>query len=133
VPLEVSSSGYLGIAPYSIPEATWQYSTAGTPITTATSNQLNASCGTGIRNYIDGIQFYNTGAAGTEIQIVDGSSNILWDGFLGAAASLVPGKIEIGQLGIPVRDTATASAVSVKTISGTTISITGSIQGYCAY
>lgn len=127
---KISSSGYSIALPYSTPELTWQFSTNGSPITTATTTQLNAAGASGVRNYIDGIQLYNTGAAGTEIQILDGAT-VIWDGYLGAAISSNPGKIELGQLGIPLRGS-TATAISIKTVSGTTISITGSIQGYQA-
>ena len=126
-----TTSKYLVEVPYSIPETTWQYSTAGTPITTATTTQLNAAGAANVRNYITGIQCDNTGALGTEVQILDGAT-VIWDRQIGAVASAQPGQITLPSGGIPLRGSA-ATAISLKTVSGTTISLLCSVQGYQAY
>lgn len=130
-PPAITSSKYAVSTLYTTPDLSWQYSTGGTPITTAATTILQPAAAAGVRNYIDGIQLYNTGALGTVIQILDGAA-IIWEGFIGAAVSAVPGKIEISQLGVPLRGTA-ATAINLKTVSGTTISITGGVQGYQAF
>lgn len=129
--VSTTSSNYLVAVPYSPPEMTWQYSTNGTPITSATTTLLNAAGAAGVRNYITGIQCDNTGALGTEVQILDGAA-VIWDRQIGAVASAQPGQISLPSGGIPLRGTA-ATAISLKTVSGTTISLLCSVQGYQAF
>lgn len=127
VPVTGSSSAYLIVVPDSIPEMTWQYSTAGTPITTATTTVIQVAGATGVRNYLGSLQISNTGAAATEIQILDGAA-IIWDGQLGASVGMVP-PITFKP---PLRGS-TATSMSIKTVSGVTISVTASAQGYQAF
>lgn len=61
------------------PQKIQRYSTGGTPINSATTTQLFAAAGAGIRNYLTDIQFHNNNATATEIQILDGASTIIFD------------------------------------------------------
>jgi hypothetical protein len=102
-----------------------QANTNGTPVTTATTAQLFPAAGAGLRNYLVNLHVFNTGAAGTGIQILDGAT-VIWDGQIGAN-----GQALIHFIGTPLRGTAN-TAMSIKTVLGTTISVNYSAQGYVA-
>jgi hypothetical protein len=125
----VSSSRYTIDLPYSAPELTWQYSTAGAPITSATTTQIQAAGAASVRNYLAGLTITNTGAAGTEVQILDGAT-VIWDGYVGASTTAA--SVVNVVFNVPIRGSA-ATAMSIKTVSGATISLYVSAQGYQAF
>jgi hypothetical protein len=60
----------------------WQYTTDGTPITTTALTQMKTAAGDnllGLRHYLTGLQYQNTNATATLVQILDGSS-VIWEG-----------------------------------------------------
>lgn len=126
-PLHFSSSGYLETIPYASPETTWQYSTNGTPITTATTTTLQAAQAAGVRNYLVGLQCFNSNTTGTEVQVLDGAS-VIWDGYVGPNTN---NGFPYLNFSIPLRGTA-ATAMSLKTLT-TAASLYCSAQGYAAY
>lgn len=125
----LSSTGYQVVLPYSTPELTWNWSTAGTPITTATTTTVQAAQGAGVRNYMTGLSCVNNSTTGTEIQILDGST-VIYDDF--ALPNNVTGGGDRLQppLLIPLRGSA-ATAMSLKTFT-TGASLYCSAQGYGA-
>jgi len=123
-----TSSRYLIVAPYTIPEAQWQFSTAGTPITTATTTQIVAAGGASVRNYLIGLQVVNNSTTGTEIQILDGAT-IIWDGYVGS--NTTQDCLTAATFTLPLRGTANTT-MSIKTLTAGA-SIYVSAQGYTAF
>ena len=121
--LTMSSALQLVQKPYGSAEYDWQYSTAGTPITTATTVALQAAGGANMRNYCTAIQYQNTGTTATEIQILDGST-VVWDGYASASMSL-PATIEFPT---PIHGTA-VTAMNLKVVTAGANLIV-SAQGY---
>ena len=108
--------------PYGLPETDWQFSSL---ITSATVTAARAAGAAGVRNYVTAVQFQNTSATASEIQIQDGAT-VIWRGQ--AAASMVAPAVIL--LPTPLRGTA-ATALNVQLIT------TGSntfvnLQGYQA-
>ena len=126
-----SSSRYLPVVPYSIPEATWQWSTNGTAITTNTTTTLQAAQAATVRNYLAALTCDNSGTgAATELQILDGST-VIYDGFIGAASATLNAPHFTVTFPVPLRGTA-ATAMSLKTLT-TGAALYCSAQGYAAY
>lgn len=128
-PVTLSSAKYLVVLPYSIPETTWQYSTAGTPITTAVTTQIVAAGAATVRNYLAALSCDNTVATGGEIQILDGAT-VIFDAFMQSTGIAGGGDSINITFPIPLRGTA-ATAMSLKTLATTALYC--SAQGYQAY
>lgn len=61
----------------SIPENEWQYAAASGGITNTTDVVLQGAAGSGVKNYLTGLDFANASATATEIVIKDGST-VIW-------------------------------------------------------
>jgi hypothetical protein len=110
--------------------STWQYSTAGTAITTNTSATLQAAQAANVRNYLASFSCDNSGSgAATELQILDGST-VIYDGFIGAASATLNVPHLAVSFPIPLRGSA-ATAMSLKVVT-TSASLWCSAQGYAA-
>lgn len=110
------------VKPYGLPETDWQFTSL---LTTATATAARAAGAAGVRNYVTAVQYQNTSATASEIQIQDGATAI-WRGQ--APASMAQPAIVV--LPTPLRGTA-ATALNVQLIT------TGSntfvnVQGYQA-
>lgn len=68
-----TTTGALAVVQNTVPEAKFQFTTV---LTTNADVAIQAAAGTGIRNYLTGIQYQNTNATGTGILIKDGSTVI---------------------------------------------------------
>jgi len=117
-----TSGMQLLMKPYGLPETDWQFASL---ITSATVTAARAAGAAGVRNYVTAVQYQNTSATASEIQIQDGAS-VIWRG--NAAASMVAPAVIA--LPTPLRGTA-ATALNVQLIT------TGSntfvnLQGYQA-
>lgn len=117
-----TSGMQLLVKPYGLPETDWQFTGL---ITTATASAAKAAGAAGVRNYVTAVQYQNTSATASEIQVQDGSTAI-WRGQ--APASMAQPAIVV--LPTPLRGTA-ATALNVQLIT------TGSntfvnLQGYQA-
>ncbi|MCX6614256.1 MAG: hypothetical protein NTW74_25880 [Acidobacteria bacterium] len=117
-----TSGMQLLMKPYGLPETDWQFASL---ITGATVTAARAAGAAGVRNYVTAVQYQNTSATASEIQIQDGAT-VIWRGQ--AAASMVAPAVIA--LPTPLRGTA-ATALNVQLIT------TGSntfvnLQGYQA-
>lgn len=72
----------------SIPELEWQYAAASGGITNTTDVVLQATAGSGIKNYLTGLSIANANATATEVVIKDGASTIIWRMYLAANAPI---------------------------------------------
>jgi hypothetical protein len=109
--------------PFVVPASRWQYAGATGGIVNTTAVALNAAAGAGIRTYVAAIQYFNSAAVASEIEIRDGST-VIWRGFVPASMT-VPVQVVFP---VPLRGTAnTAMNVAL----GTTATATRvSAQGY---
>ena len=112
------------VRPYSLPESDWQYA-CPSAIANTTDVALRAAGGTGIRNYVTGIQVMNTGATATEIVVKDGST-VIWRGHVGASMTTM----HVLRFVTPLRGTA-ATAMNFACIA-TGANVYVSAQGYQA-
>jgi hypothetical protein len=118
-----SGAGYLITQPYAPYELEWQGSTNGTPITTATTTQLQAAQGAGIRNYLSAMICDNSNATVGEVQILDGAT-VIADRFIPANAT----NFDVMKTGgVPLKGS-TATAMNFKTFA--TQSLYCSWQGF---
>jgi len=111
--------------PFAIPASTLQYAAATSGITNTSDVAAVAAAGSGIRNYITGVQVINGHATvSTEVVIKDGST-VIWRGFAQAAGGGCAAKFSP-----PLRGTAN-TAINVANI--TTGSATYfNLQGFVA-
>jgi len=114
-----TSGMQLLMKPYGLPETDWQF--AGL-ITTAAATAARAA---GVRNYVTAVQYQNTSATASEIQIQDGAT-VIWRGQ--AAASMAQPAVVL--LPTPLRGTA-ATALNVQLITTGTNTFVN-LQGYQA-
>lgn len=105
--------------PYGLPETDWQF--AGL-ITTVAATAARAA---GVRNYVTAVQYQNTSATASEIQIQD-EATVIWRGQ--AAASMAQPAVVL--LPTPLRGTA-ATALNVQLITTGTNTFVN-LQGYQA-
>jgi hypothetical protein len=124
-------AGVLVNAPYTIPEASWQYAAAASGITnTTTAVTIRAAAAAGVRNYITGIDVMHQAlGTATELAIRDGAGGtVIWRSFLPAGAT---GRFTV-PFPVPLRGTA-ATLLEVVTLTAT---VTGAVyfnaQGYAA-
>jgi hypothetical protein len=117
-----TSGMQLLVKPYGLPETDWQFASL---INTATVTVARAAGAAGVRNYVTALQYQNTSATASEIQIQDGAT-VIWRGQ--AAASMATPAIVV--LPTPLRGTA-ATALNVQLIT-TGSSTFVNLQGYQA-
>ena len=108
--------------PYADPARTWQWSTGGSVINTTTPSVMKAGQATR-RQQLVALQFINTNATATELQVLDGAT-IVWDGYAGASMTqMVTINFEIPLL------SSIGNALSLKTVT-TSASVYASAQGF---
>lgn len=109
--------------PFVVPGSRWQFAGATGGIVNTTAVALNAAAGAGVRNYVSAIQYFNSAAVASEIEIRDGST-VIWRGFVPASMTL-PAAVNFD---VPLRGTAnTAMNVALATTATAT---RVSAQGY---
>jgi hypothetical protein len=109
--------------PHALPASQWNYAGATGGIVNTTAVALKAASGAGVRNYLTGVQYFNSAAVASEIEIRDGST-VIWRGFVPASMT-VPVQINFT---VPLRGTAnTALNVALATTATAT---RVSAQGY---
>ena len=113
--------GALVMRPYSIPESEWSYTGS---VTVTTDIAVKAAAAAGIRNYVNGLQLQNTGAAATTFLIKDGTT-VIWQCSLPASMA-TPVDIEFK---IPLKGTA---ATAVNVACGTASTVLVNVQGHFA-
>jgi hypothetical protein len=74
--VNVSELDNLGALLFSESRFTWQYTNNNTPLTGTTATAIATAAGTGLRNYLTGIQISNTSATATVLNVLDGSTVI---------------------------------------------------------
>lgn len=117
-----SEKGVLVSKPYSLSASDWNFAVTA-PITGVADTAIKASAGTGINNYLTGIQLINTAAVATEV-VIKAASTIIWRGFLPASMTQ-PFAIAFGT---PLK-TGSSQAINFAAIT-TGASIYVSAQGY---
>lgn len=110
------------VKPYGLPETDWQFSSA---ITNNTATAARTAGAAGVRNYTTALQYQNTSATASDIQILDGAT-VLWRGHAPANMAL-PASI---QWPTPLRGTA-ATALNVQLVTTGTNTLVN-LQGYQA-
>lgn len=126
-----TSIGAAVVKPYQIPELDWSFVAAAGGITnTTTAVTLVAAAGSGIRNYLTGIQLSNsTLGTGGEIAVRDGASGtVIWRGVLATGAS-DPVQITFPT---PIRGTANTLMEFVTLTASVTGAVYVNAQGYQA-
>lgn len=109
--------------PFVAPASRWQFAGATGGITNTTAVAIAAAGGAGVRNYVTAIQYFNSAAVASEIEIRDGVTAI-WRGY--APASMTqPVSITFNS---PLRGTAN-TAVNVAVLTTATATRV-SAQGY---
>lgn len=107
------------LKPFSIPELDWQDARALTTTTAATARAAQAA---GIRNYVTGAQFSNSGASAIDVIILDGVTEI-W------RATVAPNGFVNATFQTPLRGTA-ATALNVNLSAAGTVR--SNVQGFSA-
>lgn len=110
--------------PFSIPEADWTFAVAA-PITAVADTVMTAAAGTGIRNYMTGLQMINTNAVATEVVVKDGTT-VIWRGYLPASMS----QVVYLEFPTPIRTTANTALNFAAITTGANIYVNA--QGYKA-
>lgn len=70
--------------PFVVPGSRWQFAGATGGIVNTTAVALNVAAGAGVRNYVTAIQYFNSAATASEIEIRDGST-VIWRGYVPAS------------------------------------------------
>jgi hypothetical protein len=117
-----TSGMQLLVKPYGLPETDWQFTSL---LTTATATAAKAAGAASVRNYVTAIQYQNTSATASEIQIQDGATAV-WRGQ--APASMA--QPAIVAFPTPLRGTA-ATALNVQLITTGTNTFVN-LQGFQA-
>lgn len=118
---QIDAAGNLKITPdYATP---WVYAGVTGGIVATTPNALKAAAGAGLRNYLTGIQFKNTSAVASEIEVRDGAT-VIWRGHASASMTVSDGWTFVP----PLRSTAN-TALNVAMVTTATATIV-SAQGY---
>ena len=97
----MTSGAALVVYPYAVPEVSWQYTGV---LTTTTAQAAKAAGAAGIRNYVVGVQFQNTGGTATTILIQDGATTIAQ--FNAPANMAIPASVTFE---VPLRGAAAAA------------------------
>jgi hypothetical protein len=111
--------------PHAAAASRWQYAGVTGGITNTSDVALAAAAGSGVRNYLTGIQFKNTSATASEIVVKDGST-VIWRGHAGASMA----QMECITFPVPLKGTAN-TALNVAMITTATATIV-SAQGFTA-
>jgi hypothetical protein len=102
--------------PFAVPASQWTYAGATGGIVNTTPVAVKAAAGAGVRNYLVSVQYFNSAAVASEIEIRDGST-VIWRGFVPASMT-VPVSVTFE---IPLRGTAnTALNVALATTATAT-------------
>lgn len=109
--------------PFAVPASRWQYAGATGGIVNTTAVALNAAAGAGIRNYVTSVQYFNSAAVASEIEIRDGST-VIWRGYVPASMT-APVAVQFAS---PLRGSAN-TAVNVA-LATTATATRVSAQGY---
>lgn len=120
--LYATMNGALVVREHCIPEQSWSFACT-TPIINTTDLVAKVAGGAGIRNYVNGFQYQNTGATATEIVIKDGAV-VLWRGYASAGMGVLA-NIQFDQ---PLRGSA-ATALNIACVT-TGASVYVNVQGY---
>ena len=127
----MTTSGMVGVTPYSTPEATWNYAAAAAGIlNTTTAVTVKASAGAGLRNYIAGVTLMSEAlTTATEFAIRDGAAGpVLW------RTKIPTGGLPTTQISFPVplRGTA-ATLLEVVTLTASGAgAVYANLQGFVA-
>ena len=127
----MTTSGMVGVTPYSTPEATWNYAAAAAGIlNTTTAVTVKASAGAGLRNYIAGVTLMSEAlTTATEFAIRDGAAGtVLW------RTKIPTGGLPTTQIRFPVplRGTA-ATLLEVVTLTASGAgAVYANLQGFVA-
>lgn len=109
----------LVVKEFSVPETDWQIAL---PLTTTTAQLARAAGAAGVRNYVTGAQFSNSGAAAVDVQILDGVTVLF-------QATVAPGGFIAPSFKTPLRGSA-ATAVNVNLSAAGTVR--ANLQGFQA-
>ena len=102
----------------------WTSTSGTTPLASASSTQLQAAAGSGIRHYVTGIQVYNNSATGGTCSILDGST-VIWTIYLPANTINEPNSFLFRT---SLKGTA-ATALNIQ-LSSASMSVYYNVQGY---
>jgi hypothetical protein len=118
----MTSGAAMVVYPFAVPEAAWQFTGV---LTTTTAAAARAAGAAGIRNYVTGIQYQNTGATATTVLVLDGATTIAQ--FNAPASMALPATISFD---MPIRGTA-ATALNVNCgTAGANVQV--NVQGFQA-
>ena len=129
--LAVTTGQQLLIKDFSTAENDWRASSGITALATTTSTALKVAGAASIRNYITGLQLYNTSATvSTTVSILDGAT-VIWTGYVPATTAALP-VVDIHVVfPTPLRGTA-ATAMNIQ--CGTTgANLFYNVQGYQSF
>lgn len=102
----------------------WRYASLSGGIVDTTAVTI-APAVVGMRNYIDSLQVFNSGAAGTEVIIRDGSLGpVLWRGYVGATTASL--QVDFKH---PIKGSIN-TLLEVVLSSGTTVAVRINVQGH---
>jgi hypothetical protein len=133
-PLTTDNALVVATSPNSAPPAdrltNWSATSGVTALATTTSTALKSAGAAGIRNYVSGMQIYNTSATvSTTVSILDGAA-VIWTGFLPATTSALP--IVPSQVVFPTSLRGTAATAMNIQLGTTAASVYYNVQGYQA-
>jgi hypothetical protein len=109
--------------PFVVPASRWNYAGATGGIVNTTPVAVAAAGGAGVRNYVAAIQYMNSAATASEIEIRDGST-VIWRGYVPASMTVAANVI----FPVPLRGTAN-TAINVALLTTATATRV-SAQGY---
>jgi hypothetical protein len=109
--------------PFVVPASRWNYAGATGGITNTTAVALAAAGGTGVRNYLAALQYMNSAATASEIEVRDGST-VIWRGYVPASMTVAANVI----FPVPLRGSAN-TALNVALLTTATATRV-SAQGY---
>jgi hypothetical protein len=111
--------------PFVLPASRWNFAGATGGIVNTTAVPIAAAAGAGIRNYVAAVQYFNSAAVASEVEIRDGVT-VIWRGFVPASMT-VPAQIVFP---VPLRGTAN-TAVNIAlltTATATRVSAQGHVS-----
>lgn len=121
--LTMTTNGAAVVKPFSVPDMDWQYAAAAGGITVNTAVAVKAAAGTGLRNYVTGLDVCNASpTVATEVVVLDGTT-VVW------RTRLAPGAQLAHQFLIPLKGTA-ATALNVQVLTAAVVYFNA--QGYVA-
>ena len=125
-PVTMDSAKRIITVPYCNPEQSEQYTSGNVLITAATTTQIFAAAGAGIRHYITSMSYHNTNAQASGFYILDGATIIF-------AGTAIANQVDATILTFPVPLKGTANtALSLQTlVDGISFKI--NVQGFKSY